>query len=457
MAEWDAIKKTDDWDFSTPYNKTIHYIAAGGNGTQSQPYAIKSADNWDTLSVAIGPAMDTAGKHFKLDVNDSLTVSTMLGTSANPFKGTFDGNGKTLNFNFTNSDNETPAAPFAYVSGATIKNLHTTGTISGNYNRASGLIGENENVTTITNCRVSVDISGEKLIAGFCIGTGGKGITFEGCVFDGKITAKDQCGAFVGWLGSYADLKLTNCVCAPQSGSSLNKGGTFYYLDTTGWSVGSKATLTNCYYLTSIGTEQGKKPYKILPDNGVMLNTGKGAKYDVSGIISFPAGLYYGKTLYAGEEDEVPVYPRCNVPAGKYARYYSNEIQLTRGVGDAWMLTMPGTNVTIRAETKTIEPYGTATFTLPKGTKTIGKNAFEGIKASVVYVPDEVQSIGAYAFGNHRKLKQIRLPKDCEIDEAAFYGCTNLMAIYTSGDGKAKNWAKNNGFGYMEVTSQSGN
>ncbi|MCR4707456.1 MAG: leucine-rich repeat domain-containing protein, partial [Clostridiales bacterium] len=132
----------------------------------------------------------------------------------------------------------------------------------------------------------------------------------------------------------------------------------------------------------------------------------------------------------------------------EYIQYFGDDNKpLARGTGKTWL--MPGRNVTIRAEIKTIEAYGTATFTLPKGTKTIGENAFEGIKAEIVYVPDEVKSISAYAFANNTKLKQIRLPKDCVIDDAAFFGCTNLMAIYTSGDGKAKDWAKDNGYGVM--------
>ena len=66
-------------------------------------------------------------------------------------------------------------------------------------------------------------------------------------------------------------------------------------------------------------------------------------------------------------------------------------------------------------------------------------------------MPETCKKIEAYAFKDCPTLKQIRLPKDCEIDDAAFYGCSNLMAIYSSGDGTTKNWAVKNGYGYMTV------
>ena len=66
-------------------------------------------------------------------------------------------------------------------------------------------------------------------------------------------------------------------------------------------------------------------------------------------------------------------------------------------------------------------------------------------------MPETCKKIEAYAFKDCPTLKQIRLPKGCEIDDAAFYGCSNLMAIYSSGDGTTRDWAEENGYGYMTV------
>ena len=53
---------------------------------------------------------------------DLGTDIVMLGTDKS-YSGTFDGQGYTLSFNWTNTDERT--APFKYVNGATIKNLRT--------------------------------------------------------------------------------------------------------------------------------------------------------------------------------------------------------------------------------------------------------------------------------------------------------------------------------------------
>lgn len=59
-----------------------------------------------------------SGKIFKL--TDDITVTEMLGTSGKEFSGIFDGNGKTLTFDYENAT-ALIIAPFKYVKGATIK------------------------------------------------------------------------------------------------------------------------------------------------------------------------------------------------------------------------------------------------------------------------------------------------------------------------------------------------
>ncbi len=76
------------------------------------------------------------------------------------FKGTFDGGGNTLTFNYTATGNN--AAPFAYITGATIKNLRVAGTINTGYKFAAGIAAQTDGTTNITNCQVSVTINSSK-------------------------------------------------------------------------------------------------------------------------------------------------------------------------------------------------------------------------------------------------------------------------------------------------------
>ncbi len=52
--------------------------------------------------------------------------------------------------------------------------------------------------------------------------------------------------------------------------------------------------------------------------------------------------------------------------------------------------------------------------------QTVEANAFEGAKMTIVYVPDTCTEIGAEAFKECTPLRQIRLPKDCAIDDLIF-------------------------------------
>lgn len=81
----------------------------------------------------------------------------MAGGSGHAFTGTFDGQGKTLTFNYTvTGDN---AVPFRNVeSGCVIQNLCVDGTINTTYQCAAGLVAQQYGKVIIKNCRVSVTI-----------------------------------------------------------------------------------------------------------------------------------------------------------------------------------------------------------------------------------------------------------------------------------------------------------
>ena len=63
----------------------------------------------------------------------------MVGTETVPFTGTFDGKGFTLIVNIESMQQS--AAPFHYISGATIKNLTVTGSVTAGQHHGSGLVG----------------------------------------------------------------------------------------------------------------------------------------------------------------------------------------------------------------------------------------------------------------------------------------------------------------------------
>ena len=89
-------------------------------------------------------------------------------------------------------------------------------------------------------------------------------------------------------------------------------------------------------------------------------------------------------------------------------------------------------DITLKAAWEPI-PFGlpgTPVFTLPKGIKTIKADAFEGISAEVVWIPDGCTAIGDHAFTDCKELKQIRIPDSVTtIGEDIFEGC-NMVVVY---------------------------
>ena len=169
------------------------------------------------------------------------------------FSGTFDGGGHTLTFNYTATGNN--AAPFAYITGATIKNLRVAGTINSGYKFAAGIVAIS-NGGTITNCRSSVTIasstSGDGTHGGLVADSYTGTLNITNCLFDGKLlgTTTTSCGGIVGWHNSNSKLNISNSLFAPaevtvQGGAIIARNGA--------------TSLTNCYYISdwSAATDQG--------------------------------------------------------------------------------------------------------------------------------------------------------------------------------------------------------
>lgn len=190
-----------------------------GSGTAETPYLIQSAKDWNTLANNVSNDNQYNGIYFKLTTD--ISVTTKVGNASKSFCGTFDGGGHTLTINL--DMNMTYLAPFGRVSNATIKNLHTAGTITTSNKYASGLIGHAEGSVTIISCRSSVTINGkvngDGTHAGFIGVVNDKTtntITIENCVFDGEfIGAQTTCwGGFIGWTNGTTNIK--NCLFDPN-------------------------------------------------------------------------------------------------------------------------------------------------------------------------------------------------------------------------------------------------
>ena len=235
-----------------------------GTGTEEDPYLISSADDWNKFAHNVTYGRSYSGQYVKL-TND-ISVTTMAGgyqadDNYQPFSGTFDGDGHTLTLNVNNQSRF--AAPFKCVSGATIKNLRTAGTIDGTGNAdgklLAGIVGVSFGNTTISGCVSSVTLTTafgtDAALAGLVAGTKGGSLTIEGCVFDGSMTGSSntRCAGIAGYEYTATTTTITNTLFRPATltVSTTDDGYTKTF------SRDADAIITNSYYTQPLGAAQG--------------------------------------------------------------------------------------------------------------------------------------------------------------------------------------------------------
>ena len=246
-----------------------------GSGTATDPYVINNADDWATFATAVNNGTTYDGQYVKLSDsfdNSSSAVTDIVGVNGDnnankSFKGTFNGNNKTLHVNITDTEAQ-GAAPFRNISGATIKNLTVMGSVTGT-THAAGLVGfTREGTNTIENCVVNVNVSvpatsGNRHMGGV-LGHGVKAtVIIRNTVFSGTMSnSGNYAGGFQGWCDGNT-LTIENCLFkGSYTGTASNgfhpiairnENSTMSYTDNGAYYTASP-TLTNNAYIAGTGT-----------------------------------------------------------------------------------------------------------------------------------------------------------------------------------------------------------
>ena len=325
-------------------------------GSKEYPYLITDATSWDFfVSLVNKGEAQYASAYYKL-IND-ITVTTMMGTSANRFKGHFDGDSHTLIVGYTTNDEY--AAPFRYVDGAEISNLVVAGTIKTSKKFAGGFIANAKGSTSITNCRSSVTINssvnGDGTHGGFVAHNTGGALIVTGCVFDGYLLGgnTNNSAGFVGWNetnnGANGTVSIANGLFVPK--------GMQQVIDRTFVRSRSYATnvinITNCYCTIDYDNDQQSRIYSITAGENVSMtyNGTNPTTYSVSGTTFYTVGLTFDGVLYAKKNDQLTLtLGHGAAPTGSEFSGYST----TAGTLSGSTLTMANANATIYAT------YGTA-------------------------------------------------------------------------------------------------
>lgn len=237
-----------------------------GEGTESNPYLIESAENMAFLSYMVNIGFDTRDMHFVLttdiDMNgseDQPWIPIGLGNNyyyedgcervpysteapSNSFKGHFDGGGHKI-YNIYTMD-VSLAGLFGLVDGSCeIKNVNVESGYIQNAQYGGGIVGKGNTGVVITNCSNGADISGDYVggIVGNSCGS------VSQCYNSGYIKGNVVGGGISGTM----TLRISEC---------YNTGRVVAYNTGGGGIIGSsqrEVTITNCYNMGRVyGTAQ---------------------------------------------------------------------------------------------------------------------------------------------------------------------------------------------------------
>ena len=207
---------------------------------------ISSEAEWNTFAQNVNDGTSYEGKTVMLGAD--INVNTMV---VGTFKGTFDGNGHTINVNI--SGGADGLALFYIIDGATIQNVKVTGTITSSLHRPATFVALVYGSSTIRNCWSSVDIvstldsnwvDGGAFVAR--VSTDAT-LTMTDCAFTGSVTYNENTfsgGSMVAYTQPGAIANLTNCLYSPTALSlTVIKYNPHIFV-----SGDERGNLTNCYY-----------------------------------------------------------------------------------------------------------------------------------------------------------------------------------------------------------------
>ena len=278
---------------------------------ESKVYLINNERDLERLAAYVNSGHDATGKTFKQNADITLTAAhTSIGRyfegTYKYFKGTYDGNNKTISNLTVNAPNSNYQGLFGYTREAKIKNVILANCNITGKQYTGGIVGYASTSTAIENCHVrgnisatESDASGHGGIAGSATST-----SITNCTVTGTIStsvSNDNYGGIVG-AANY-DVVITSCENAANiSGDGQNHGGIvgrdyrssnkFKYCLNTGVVNGnqyvgaiagqndSPRDFDHCYYpnqstIKAFGTSSGSNNYRGYGEVAYVVTLGK--------------------------------------------------------------------------------------------------------------------------------------------------------------------------------------
>ena len=187
-------------------------------------YLIGSVQDWKDFATLV-QSNPTANAKMTSDI-DLGDDQTMIGTSAHPYQGTFNGQRHTLTVNLNTSLTNT--APFSYVgTGAVIKRLVIDGTIRSTAEYLSGVVGQAQGAVTLDIIQVNATIrsgegtAGDQYLGGLVGLMSGANVTINDCLFCG-VQNSTRCTSAIAGYGSGSIAMNNSLLMGTYSGQNMH-------------------------------------------------------------------------------------------------------------------------------------------------------------------------------------------------------------------------------------------
>ena len=278
----------------------------GKNVAMAQALSIATAEDLNNFAQLVEMGTEVDGVlTADIDLSTSDYPNLMIGTEANPFKGTFDGQWHTITYHYEEVT-EKWRGLFAFVEGATIRNLRVEGSVYATNIHFGALIGRGKGNILVENVVTNVDITGMSNTgvqgdAGM-IGANYANITFNNCATLGPMGSEisSMYSSYSGWSDGASKTTLNNCysACAFKEGTGIDgNSGTLTHGSGTN-------TFNNCYYLNYIDKKQGTQITAEQIANGSLCYKLNGNQEDIVwtqtiGTDPYPMPNPAGKRVYA--------------------------------------------------------------------------------------------------------------------------------------------------------------
>ena len=215
------------------------------DGSSDDPYIIEDAEDLkafrDKVNSGEADACAKLTANIVLDC-DKDNQWTPIGSGSEPYKGTFDGNGKTISGIYINNDGYEQGLFGRIGEGGTVKNLGIEDSWIKGYRYVGGIAGSSHG--SITGCYNEGEVSGGNEVGGIAGYSSG---SIEGCYNTGEVSGSDSVG---GIAGDSIIGRIEGCYNTGEvSGSGIYVGGI----------VGPGGSIEDCYNTGSVngGNEVG--------------------------------------------------------------------------------------------------------------------------------------------------------------------------------------------------------